>query len=125
MSVMNHLAQAAAALLLLELLVVVLIFAAVAGGLAFGLRWVNGKTEWASSKVNGYLAIGRKYVHIGTDYVAKPFILFNGALARAETTIGSLRRQAIQIQEQQSAPKEVAARPVPPSSPELPTDPLV
>jgi hypothetical protein len=42
MSVMNALGYAAAAILLLELLVVALIFAGIAGGLAFGLHWVNG-----------------------------------------------------------------------------------
>jgi hypothetical protein len=73
-SVLNHLAQAAAVILLAELLVMLLIFAALAGGLAFGLRWGRGKMRAAFEKGNSYLPLARKYVHTGTDYVAKPLI---------------------------------------------------
>jgi len=125
MSVMNHLAQAAAMLLLLEVLVVAMIFAAVSGGLAFGLHWVNGKTGWAFGKVHGYLALGRKYTHLATDYAGKPFILLGGWTDRIETTVGSLRRQALELQARRSAPREVAARPIEPALPAPPTDPLV
>jgi hypothetical protein len=125
MSVMNHLAQAAAMLLLLEVLVVAMIFAAISGGLAFGLHWVNGKTGWVFNQVNGYLALGRKYIHLGTDYAGKPFILLGGWTDRLETTFGSLRRQAQELQARRSAPREVAARPIEPTLTVPPTDPLV
>ena len=122
MSIMNHLAQAAAMLLLLELLVVVIIFAAISGGLAFGLRWVNGKTEWAFSKGNGYLAVGRRYLHTGTGYAAKPFILLNAGLARVEATVGSLRQQSLALQESKISSTGPGAVPI---SPNTPTEPLV
>lgn len=109
MDILNHLAQAAAVLLLIELLVVLIIFLAVAGGLAFGLRWVNGKSDWAFNKVNGYLPIGRKYIHKGLDLAAAPVIKLS---AFAETVKGTMRVLEQLVRSRlQSAPTEVTARP--------------
>lgn len=118
MSVLHHLAQAAAVILLVELLVVLIIFLAVAGGLAFGLRWVRGKTDWAFDKANGYLALVPKYTHVGTDLAAKPFILGGGGVARVAATLEAIRRQIRQNQ-MSSPPAEpvpVASRPVEPET---------
>lgn len=114
MDVLRHLAEAAAVILLIELLVVVLIFAAVAGGVGFGLHWVRGKGEQYFPKVNEYVATGRKYVHQGTDYAAKPVIVAGGFGATVRETLDSIRRRVRNIRETRSAPVPVAARPVPP-----------
>lgn len=94
MSVLNHIAQAAAVILLIELLVVIFVFLGIAGGLAFGLRWVRGKTGWAFGKANTYAGMGTGYLHKGMDYAAKPFILAGGWADRVKGTAGSLRDQA-------------------------------
>jgi hypothetical protein len=115
-TVLHHLAQAAAVILLVELLVVLIIFLAVAGGLAFGLHWVRGKTDWAFGKANGYLALVPKYTHTGTGLVAKPFILGGGGITRALVTLESVRRQVRQMRKVQATANSpiVAARPVEP-----------
>jgi hypothetical protein len=110
MSVMNALGYAAAAILLLELLVVVILFAGIAGGLAFGLHWVNGKTAWAFEKVNVFPPKVRQYVHVGTSYVGKPFILLNTWMDRVESTFGSLRAQVHDAREQASRATATSAR---------------
>jgi hypothetical protein len=110
MSVMNALGYAAAAILLLELLVVALMFAGIAGGLAFGLHWVNGKTAWAFEKVNVFPPKVRQYVHIGTTYVGKPFILVNSWMDRIEETVGSLRRQVQAARDRREAQEAAAKR---------------
>ena len=94
MTVLHHLAQAAAVILLTELLVMLVLFLGIAGGLAFGLHWVRGKTDWAFEKANGYLALVPKYTHVGTDLVARPFIFGGGTAARVLVTLEALRRQA-------------------------------
>lgn len=125
MYLLNHLAYAAALLLLLELLVMALLFAGISGGLAFGLHWVNGKTEWAFGLVNRYLPMVRTYVHRGTGYVGKPFILLNAGLARLEATAGSLSRQLRDRRAQrQAVPAEPLAA-VPVTRPTEPVEPLV
>ena len=106
MSVLNHLADAAAVILLIELIVVIVIFAGVSGGLAFGLRWVRGKTGWAFEKANAYIRIGAQYLHSGTDYAAKPLIQA-GAFA---DKIKSLTR-AIQDQVRRSRESEATTQP--------------
>lgn len=93
MSILNHLGQAAALLLLIELMVVLLVFLGVAGGLAFGLRWVDGKSEWAFGKVNGYLPLVSKYVGRGSDYVALPFIKVGGFTERVTSTARAVERR--------------------------------
>jgi hypothetical protein len=112
MSVLNHLAQAAAMLLLIEVIVVVLIIAGVGGGLGFGLHWVRGKVDWASAKANSYIAIGRKYLRIGTDYAAKPFIVTSGASETAKGTLEALRQQALRNRLLPRESGTVGARPV-------------
>ena len=89
MTILHHLAQAAAVLLLIELLVVLLVILGVAGGLAFGARWGRGKTRWAFQKATGYLPLLRKYSRIGTDSVAKPFIVSAGVSTRVGVTLQS------------------------------------
>lgn len=125
MYVLNHLAYAAALLLLLELLVVALLFAGISGGLAFGVHWVNGKTDWAFGLVNRYLPMVRTYVHRGTGYVGKPFILLNAGLARLEATVGSLRRQAGEVRSRQQAQELAPPAAVPVPRPQEPVEPLV
>ena len=118
MNVLHHLAQAAAVILLVELLVVLIIFLAVAGGLAFGLHWARGKTDWAFGKANGYLALVPKYTQSGTDLIAKPFILGGGGVTRVLVTLESIRRQVRQnrmLHERANAPV-VAARPIDPET---------
>jgi hypothetical protein len=92
-SVLNHLAQAAAVILLAELLVMLLIFAALAGGLAFGLRWGRGKLRAAFEKGNSYLPLVRKYVHTGTDYVANPVIAAGKVADTVKGTALAIRKR--------------------------------
>lgn len=113
MNVLDHLAEAAAALLLLELLVVLLLFLGISGGLAWGLHWVLGKTDWAFGKVNGYVAIGRKYLHTGTDYIAKPFILGTSLGANVRETARALRDI---VRRTRRRGDQVAARPFEPAA---------
>ena len=94
MSVLNHLAQAAAVILLIELLVVLLAMVAVAGGLAFGLHWVLGKADWAFDKVNDYVALGVKYLHQGTDFAGKPFIVTSAWAERVKGTARAVQQRA-------------------------------
>jgi hypothetical protein len=108
MTILNHLAQAAAVILLIYLLVALVIFAGIAGGLAFGLRWSRRKSGWAFEKVNGQLPTARKYVHQGTDYAAKPFILGGGLAARARVTAEGVRRR---VQATRTAPAADLSRP--------------
>lgn len=99
MFVLEHLAQAAAVILLIELFVVVVIFLAISGGLAFGLRWVNGKTQPSFAKVNGWVAIGQKYLHQGTDYAALPVILIGRYASLAGGALDGIRQQVQRNQE--------------------------
>jgi hypothetical protein len=117
-TVLHHLAQAAAVILLVELLVVLMLFLALAGGLAFGSRWVRGKSGWAFEHTNEYLPLVSKYTGIGTDLVAKPFILGGGAVTRVQVTLASIRRQVREHQEssKRSEPLLVASRPVDPEA---------
>ncbi len=123
MTVLNDVAAVAGAILLLELFVVVAIFLAVSGGLAFGLRWVNGKTEWAFGKVNGFLPQVRKYRELGLDYAGKPFILAGGWWSRGTTTLLAIRQTVRGQRVAWAHAHEVAARPV--LAPEEPAETLV
>lgn len=75
MQILQYAAEIAAVILILELMVVLLIFLGVAGGLAFGVHWVNGKTGPAFQKVRAYAGKGTEYVHTGTSYAALPVIV--------------------------------------------------
>jgi hypothetical protein len=90
-SVLDHLAQAAAILLLIELSVFLLIFCIVTGGLAFGLRWVRGRTGSVFGKANYYVELAAKDVHMATDYVAKPVIVASGFAETARATAVAVR----------------------------------
>jgi hypothetical protein len=114
------LGEAAAIILLLELLVVLIIFLAVAGGMAFGLHWVNGKTEWAFGKVNGWVEIGQRYVHKGTDLAMTPLIAGFALADRVRGTAEALREQVRGLRARRAEPIEVAARPVLPQPEEEP-----
>ncbi|HEX6509636.1 MAG TPA: hypothetical protein VF221_18560 [Chloroflexota bacterium] len=93
MTVLHHLAQAAAVILLVDLLVVLFIFLGIAGGLAFGLHWVRGKTSPTFERVNGYLPLVSKYALRATDLVAKPFIAGTALAERVKATAQSIRRR--------------------------------
>lgn len=96
MTVLHHLAQAAAVILLVELLVALALFLGVAGGLAFGLHWVRGKSDWAFGKANEYLPLAVRYTHSASDAVAKPFVTGAGWLERVKVTAEAVRRQVPQ-----------------------------
>lgn len=98
MSILNHLAQAAAILLLTELLVIVIIFAAISGGMAFGLHWIRGKAGGWFQIGSDYASKGAGYVHTGTDYAAKPIIMAAGIAERIKGTAESIRRRVRQAQ---------------------------
>ncbi len=123
MTVLNDVGAIAGAILLLELFVAVAVFLGVSGGLAFGLRWVNGKTEWAFGKVNGYLPLVHKYRDLGLDYAGKPFILAGGWWSRGSGTLLSIRRTVREQRVAWARAREVAARPV--LAPEEPAETLV
>jgi hypothetical protein len=112
---LDHLGQAAAVILLIELLVVVAIFLAISGGLAFGLFWVRGKTDWAFDKVNGYVAVGQKYVHRGSDLIARPFIVAGRVGATATGTAEAVRKRVKQVHAAQ--PSSSPSGPPPPAPP--------
>lgn len=113
MDILNHLGQAAAVILLIELLVVLMIFLAIAGGLAFGLHWVRGKTSWAFGKINTYVGKGTRLIHKGTDYAGLPFIKAGGLAATVRGTLDAIERRIRQLQVARRARPPVAARPVP------------
>jgi hypothetical protein len=124
-STLNHIAQAAAALLLIELIVLLLIFVAVAGGLAFGLRWARGKTGWAFEKGNGYILMGARYLDKGTDYAAKPFIVSSSFVERIKATFRTIRDEVRALQARRAeTTTEVAAVPVAPQREEEPEAPV-
>jgi hypothetical protein len=110
--ILNHLGQAAAAFLLIELLVIILIFLAIAGVLAFGLRWARGKTSFAFGKANTYLGMGTRYLHTGTDYAALPFIKASGFAETIKVTAVAVRRLVLQARAARPAPTITAARPI-------------
>jgi hypothetical protein len=93
----HHLGQAAATLLLVYLLFFVTIFLAIAGGLAFGLWWVRGKTDWAFGKVNVHVPAVQQIAHTGTDYIAKPFIVAGKAAATVEGTAEAVRARVRRV----------------------------
>jgi hypothetical protein len=113
MDILNHLGQAAAVLLLLELLVVLVIFLAIAGGLAFGLRFGRGKLGPLLEKVNGYLPLVPKYMHVGTDYAAKPLIVASGFADTVKVTLAALERRIRELRAAHAAREAVT----PPASP--------
>jgi hypothetical protein len=88
---LHHLAQAAALLLFLELLVVIFVFVAISGGLAWGLGWVRNKQGWVYHKIHTYVPVGTNYVHLGTDFVAKPFHVGGASWARVSRTASAIR----------------------------------
>lgn len=124
MSVLNHIAQAAAVFLLIELIVLLLVFVGVAGGLAFGLRWMRGKTGWAFEKANGYIVIGTRYLDKGTDYAAKPFILTTSFGERVKVTLDAIRDEVRELHRRAQELPEVAAAPVAPERQEEPEAPV-
>lgn len=123
MSVLNHLAQAAAVILLIELLVVVLIFLGIAGGLAFGLRWVRGKADPAFATANKYLERVPGYAERASDIATSPLVKTIGILNYVQSTAVALRTSVEQRRERSGRPApfvgndatmEIAARPVSP-----------
>jgi hypothetical protein len=93
MSILNHVAQVAAIILILELMVVLLVFLGVAGGLAFGLRWVNGKSDNAFKMVHDYSRKAAGYVHTGTGYVALPVIKVRRSAETAGATAEAIKQR--------------------------------
>jgi hypothetical protein len=124
LSVVNHLAEAAAVILLIELIVGILIFAGISGGLAFGLRWVRGKTGGAFEKANAYVRIGAQYIHTGTDYAAKPFILTSAFAEKLRSLPRAIQEQVRRSRESGAAtpPSPVAASPSPTAEPSPETE---
>lgn len=110
--VLRILGLAAAELLLLELLVVLIIFLAIAGGLAFGLRWVRGKTDWAFGKVNTYVPIGVRYIHQATDYAALPVIKLGGFAEATKATAQGIRARIQALRAAKNPPQIEPSRPV-------------
>lgn len=113
MNVLNHLMEAAAIILLLELLVVLLIFLGVAGGLAFGLHWVRGKTGPVFARIHHFVGLGTAYVDKGLGYAALPV---TKAAALAET----VRVTALAIRERVRQGGGEPASPPPPVAATLP-----
>jgi hypothetical protein len=115
--VLNHLGQAAAIILLIELLVILMIFLAIAGGLAFGLHWVRGKTDWAFGKVNTYVAKGTELIHKGTGYLALPVLKAAVVATTVRGTVDEIERRIRQLDAARRKRPPIAARPVPPPPP--------
>lgn len=84
-------------LLLIELIVLILVLLGVAGGLAFGLRWVRGKVGWASGMANSYLGKGAHFLDIGLNYAALPVIKASGAVEMVKGTAAALRERVQQL----------------------------
>jgi hypothetical protein len=91
--VLNHLALFAAMLLLIELIVLILVLLGVAGGLAFGLRWVRGKVGWASGMANTYLGKGSHFLDIGLNYAALPVIKASKTVEMVKATARAVRQR--------------------------------
>ena len=107
MSILNHLAQAAAVLLIMELLVVLLLFAGIAGGLAFGLHWARGKTEWAGNKAEAGLSTAARYVDKGTTMAAQPMIVAHGWFATAQGTLLAIQQEARRLRRETATTAKV------------------
>lgn len=127
-AILDHLAQAAAVILLIELLVVVIIFLAIAGGMAFGLRWVRGKTSWAFGYADKYMGLASLYTRRGMDYAARPFLLLGRGTAMIEGTALALQREARRLHAPPTppAPAPLPEAALPPAAPitELPPEPV-
>lgn len=115
------LGYAAAILLGIYLLILVAILAGIAGGMAFGLRWVNGKTGWAFGKANAVLPLAERYTALATSYAAKPLILGGGVVARVTGTLEGMHAAVLEAREAEEAPPSApAARPLPSPEPSVP-----
>lgn len=113
MTILHYAAEVAAVILILELMIVLLIFLGVAGGLAFGLRWVNGKTGSAFHLVRTYTAKGTGYVHTGTGYAALPVILVRKYAESAGTVASAIKQRVGQTEAARAVqPAPVVAEPV-------------
>jgi hypothetical protein len=114
MTILNHLAQAAAIILILELMVVLLVFLGVAGGLAFGFRWVNGKSGTGFKLAREYSQKAAKYVHEGTGFAALPVIKVRRFGETVGVTAEAVKRQVRRIETVRSRDVPVpAAEPIP------------
>lgn len=126
MDVLDHLAQAAAVILLIELLVVLLLFLAIAGGLAFGLRWVRGKSDPLFARANSVVRRVPGYVERASDVAASPVIKLAGIMRNVKVTAETLRGyvrggrptrpapvQTAPVETDMDATVEIAARPAP------------
>lgn len=114
MTILNHLAQAAAIILLLELMVVLLIFLGIAGGLAFGLKWVNGKSGTAFKLARDYSQKAAGYVHTATGYAALPVIKVRRFGETVGVTAEAVKRRVRRIEAARDRDVSVAAaEPVP------------
>jgi hypothetical protein len=115
-TVLNDIAVVAAAILILELLVLIFVFLGIAGGLAFGLTWLRGKSGAGYRAMHRYAALGTRYAHMGTDYAAKPVIVTAGLAGTARGTMLAIRRRVEVLHAQRPGPPSapVAAVPVSP-----------
>ena len=75
---------------IVELLVVLFIFLGLAGGMAFGLHCVRGKTGPTFERVNGYLPLVGRYTLRATDLAAKPFISGSALAERLKIPVVTL-----------------------------------
>jgi hypothetical protein len=117
MKVLTHLGQAAALILLIELFVMVVVFAAIAGGLAFGLHWLRGKTDSAFGKVNTPVDTGTEYVRTGLDYAAKPVIVAGGYASTVKGTVRAIQQRVRSLRPAQSMPAPEPVQPAVPAPP--------
>lgn len=98
MQILQYAAEIAAVILILELMVVLLLFLGVAGGLAFGLHWVNGKTGSAFATVRRFTGKGTGYIHTGTGYAALPVIVVRKYAETAGAAAVAIKLKVRQIE---------------------------
>jgi len=93
--VLNFIAGLATIILALELLIATLLFAAVCGGLWFGLNFGDRKLQPLLVKLNGYIAKGESLERQGLSKALRPLIAassFGASIAATVSELGARTR---------------------------------
>jgi hypothetical protein len=90
MGFLNFLAGLAEIYLAIMVVIVALLFLGLCAGLAWGLRYVEGKSNQAVGKIDYYVAQGRRWERKGLTIAFKPFIEAHVLGASAAGVFGQL-----------------------------------
>lgn len=90
MDVLNALAGIAAIILALELLTATVLFAALCGGIGYGLRLARKKSGVGYAKVHELIATGEEYERKGLTRLVTPVIVVASYGEQVGTTVSHL-----------------------------------